>query len=121
MKLVHEYVRSTVLHSTTKIVLQSTINCRPCTNFKKQKTKNKKIQTQIKFYSRGNSQIITSKSVLFYLYYYYYILVDDINSAYLSDEEAGCYSNQELEPGSATTFIDPIISGYDRLVRIYDG
>ena len=87
-----------------------------------QKTKNKKIQTQInKFYSRGNSQIITSKSVLFYLYYYYYILVDDINSAYLSDEEAGCYSNQELEPGSATTFIDPIISGYDRLVRIYDG
>ena len=39
----------------------------------------------------------------------------------IDDEEAYCYSNQEWEPGSATTFINPIIHGYDRLVRIYDG
>ena len=37
------------------------------------------------------------------------------------DDEAECYSHQEWEPGSATTFINSIIHGYDRPIQMYDG
>ena len=41
------------------------------------------------------------------------------NISTLINEEADCCSNQEFEPGSLTTFIKPIIRGYDTHLNLW--